>query len=220
MGSGKKMKQELIDEGWINERTYHTYKTDENGIPHHSLGQTVVYEVWKSMKQRCTDDKYKERQPTYIGVTASSEFKNFTKFHDWWYKQVGYNLENVELDKDLLSKGNKIYSADTCLLIPNFVNSFLIKSDAARGDCMIGVCKLGKYKNGDIRYIAQVWEYNLTTGKTVRKHLGCFRNELDAFHAYKSAKEAIAKKYAKYLQGKVDSRVIQALLDFEVNITD
>lgn len=215
-----KMEQEYIDDGWVNDRTYPTDKADENGITHRSLGQTVVYRAWYNMRERCTSKKFKERNPTYIDVTASAEFKNFTFFHDWWFKQIGYDLENVQLDKDLLVKDNKVYSAETCLLIPNFVNTFLTKRDNDRGECLIGVYKDGVYKNGDIRYKAQISEYDPDTGKTVKKYHGLFRNELDAFHVYKSAKEAIAKKYADYLSGKVDSRVIDALLNFEVNIND
>ena len=215
-----KMEQEYIDDGWVNDRTYPTDKADENGITHRSLGQTVVYRAWYNMRERCTSEKFKERNPTYIDVTASAEFKNFTFFHDWWFKQIGYDLENVQLDKDLLVKGNKVYSSDACLLVPNFVNTFLTKRDNDRGECLIGVYKDGVYKNGDIQYKARVSEYDPDTGKSVLKHLGCFHNELDAFHVYKSAKEAIAKKYAAYLKGKVDDRVIEALLNFTVNIND
>lgn len=215
-----KAKQELLDDGWVNDRTYPVHKADENGIPRESLGMTAVYAAWYAMKRRCTDELYKERQPTYVGVIASNEFKNFTKFHDWWHKQIGYDLPNVELDKDLLVKGNKVYSAETCLLVPSFVNTFLTKRDAKRGDCVIGVCKQGVYKNGDVRYRARVNEYDTITGKSVNKSLGCFRNEYDAFIAYKSAKEAMAKKYAAYLTDKVDNRVVEALLNFEVNVED
>lgn len=104
--------------------------------------------------------------------------------------------------------------------VEKYVCMFLVKCDAARGDCMIGVDKKGVYKNGDTRYRAGVSEYDPTTGKSVQKHLGHFRNELDAFNAYKAEKEAIAKKYAAYLQGKVDERVVESLLNFKVNIND
>lgn len=218
--AGRKMKQELLDNGWVNDRTYSIYNVDENGIPCKSLGKNVVYEVWSGMKQRCTDKRCKEKYPTYINAAASSEFKDFTKFHNWWYKQVGHSISDIQLDKDLLIKGNKIYSSDTCLLIPNYVNNFLIQSNAIRGDCVIGVHKCGTYKDGSVRYRAKVNDYDPVAGKTIQKHLGYFRSELKAFHAYKSAKEAIAKRYAAHLFGKVDERVINALLNFEVNIDD
>lgn len=215
-----RVKQELIDAGWINDRTYPVHNTDISRVSNSSPSKTATYQAWACMKRRCIDNKYKEKYPTYIGVDASEDFKNFTKFHDWWFEQLGNDLPDIQLDKDLLVKGNKLYSPDTCLLIPNFVNKFLTKRDATRGDCLIGVDKHGQYKNGDIRYRAGVSEYDPISGKTGRKHIGCFRNELEAFHAYKSAKEAIAKKYADYLSGKVDSRVIDALLNFQVNIND
>lgn len=214
------MSQERINEGWINDRTYSTCNVDNKGTPQVSLGQTAVYKAWSNMKERCTSKKLKEKSPTYIGVDASVEFKNFTFFHDWWFQQIGHDLPNVELDKDLLIKGNKVYSAETCLLIPSFVNLFLTKNDVARGECPIGIHKYRNYKNGDVRYVAKVSEYDYDLQKKVRKYLGHFRNELEAFHAYKESKEAIAKKHADYLLGKVDDRVIDALLNFEVNIED
>lgn len=215
-----KEKQKLIVAGWINDRTYPVHNTDESRVNNSSPSKTATYQAWTCMKRRCIDNKYKEKYPTYIGVDASAEFKNFTLFHDWWFNQIGHDLPDIQLDKDLLVKGNKFYSPDTCLLIPNFVNKFLIKRNASRGDCLIGVDKHDQYKNGDVRYRAGVSVYDLISGKTGRRHLGCFRNELDAFQAYKTEKEKIAKKYANYLQGKVDDRVVQALLDFEVNIKD
>jgi hypothetical protein len=218
--AGRKIKQKLSDVGWINDHTYSVYNIGTNGVPCKSLGNTIIYEAWSGMKRRCTDEKYKKRQPTYVDVDASSEFKDFTKFHDWWYKQAGHSIPDIQLDKDLLIKGNKIYSPETCLLIPSFVNVFLVKSDATRGGCPIGIDRQGTYKDGGNKYRARVSDYNPVTGETSRKHLGCFRNELDAFHAYKSAKEAIAKKYAAYLTGKVDDRVITALLNFKVEIDD
>jgi len=218
--TGSKIQQELLDDEWINDHTYSTYKTNENGVSHKSLGHTTAYTAWYNMKKRCTNKQYRDEHQTYIGVSASSEFKDFTKFHDWWHKQVGHDMSDIQLDKDLLIKGNKIYSQETCLLVPKFVNNFLIKSDVARGDCVIGVHKQGAYRNGDTRYKVQIMDYDVTTRTTEQKFLGYFRNELDAFHVYKSAKEVIAKKHAAYLMGKVDDRVITALLNFNVEIDD
>ena len=64
------------------------------------------------------------------GVEVSDEFKVYSKFKNWYVNNYGNPPYGVlELDKDCLSilKGlpNKIYSAETCLLIPSNINTFL-----------------------------------------------------------------------------------------------
>ena len=46
-----------------------------------------------------------------------------------------------ELDKDILVKGNKIYSPDTCCFVPKEVNTVFTKRQSKRGDYPIGVIK-------------------------------------------------------------------------------
>jgi hypothetical protein len=45
----------------------------------------------------------------------------------------------MALDKDILYKGNKIYSPDTCVFVPQEINALFVKNDANRGDLPIGV---------------------------------------------------------------------------------
>ncbi len=165
---------------------------------------TKEYELWQHMLQRCYSATLKKKRPTYEGCEVSENFKSYEYFYEWCNKQVGFNNKDWQMDKDLLVKGNKVYSEDTCIFIPSEINSLLTKSDKIRGKHPIGVywCKT---KNA---FVAQV---NKNKGKP--DYLGLFDTELEAFNAYKTAKESFIKERANEWKGKVDDRAYNALIN-------
>jgi len=168
------------------------------------------YDLWTSMLERCFSEKFKQSRPTYEGVTCSKEWLSMTKFIEDVSQMKGFGLSGWALDKDIIQKGNKLYSKDTCCFVPLEVNMLLTKSDNSRGEYPVGVCfhkTRGKFK-------AQL----TINGK--RKHLGYFTTPEEAFQVYKLAKEAYIKVVAQQWQHILDERVFQALLDYEVNIDD
>ena len=179
---------------------------------------TWEYNKWKSMLQRCFDNKLKERNPTYKNVTCCNRWLCFANFlEDLEILKQEYNWsedKKLNLDKDILHKDNKVYSLENCVLVPNWINMLFVKNDASRGDCPIGV----SYNKQRKKYQA----FCSINGKL--KGLGYFITPLEAFNAYKQAKENEIKKIANdcVLKGYItkDSRLYNAMISYQIEIDD
>ena len=179
---------------------------------------TWEYNKWQHMLQRCFDNKYKERKPTYKDVTCCNRWLCFANFlEDFEILKQEYNWskdEKLNLDKDILNKNNKIYSLENCVLAPDWINLLFTKRDAVRGDYPIGV----SYRKDRKKYQA----FCSINGKL--KGLGYFITPLEAFNAYKQAKENEIKKIADDCVSKgyitKDSRLYKAMISYQVEIDD
>lgn len=178
--------------------------------------ETEEYQSWKGMIYRCFDKKTKERQPTYESVTCCREWLLFENFYEWLHSQENfsnlYNKSKWNVDKDILIKGNKIYSPETCCLVPMNVNSLFIKKDNYRGDLPIGV------KRSHKSFVSRC--SNPITGQ--REYLGSYSTPYYAFLAYKKYKEDLIKQVAEIEHGKgnITKRCYDAMMNYEVEITD
>ena len=172
---------------------------------------TKGYALWCHMLERCYSNTIKKKYPTYEGCEASENFKSYEYFYEWCNKQIGFNCDNFDLDKDLLIKGNKVYSESTCVFIPQEINTVLIKSTASRGEHLIGVCW---------SKTANAFKAQVNKGKGRREYLGYFKTELEAFNAYKKAKEDFVKEQANKFKSQIDERAYNALMNYTVEITD
>ena len=173
---------------------------------------------WGSMLQRCFDNKEKERHPTYKDVSCCSRWLCFANFlEDFEILEQEYNWnenEKLNLDKDILHKGNKVYSLENCILVPDYINKLFTKRDAKRGNYPIGVC----YNKQNKKYQAQC---NIN-GKG--ENLGLYNTAEEAFNAYKIAKEQEIKRVANecILKGYIakDSRLYNAMMSYQIEIDD
>ena len=176
---------------------------------------TKEYVPWCSMLKRCYSDSYKKKNPTYKDCEVSENFKSYEYFYEWCHKQVGFgndgNGNPFHLDKDLLIKGNKVYSENTCVFIPSEINTLLIKREALRGEYLIGVY----WSKTNKAFRARV-----NKNKGASEHLGYFNTELEAFNAYKVAKETYIKEQANKFKSQIDERAYEALMNYTVEITD
>jgi len=177
--------------------------------------QLKEYALWNSMLLRCTQ-KYWDKKPTYAGVTCSENFKSFSFFFDWCQDQVGFgniddNNISWNLDKDILVKGNKVYSEDVCVFVPQRINSIIIKNELSRGGFPIGV---------DLYKRTNKYRSAATVGKGTQKHLGYYDTPHEAFVAYKTYKEQFIKEVANEYKEQLDSRVYLALIRYTVNLND
>lgn len=192
--------------GYIGEGKY---KTWENGK------QTKVYSTWYAMLQRCYDEKYHKRQPTYKDCKVYDKWLNLQNFAEW-YEDNYYEVEGerMELDKDILVKHNKIYSPDTCVFVPQTINTLFVKCDKARGESVIGTSP----KNG--KYVVQCRIINPKTGKSKKEYLGAYDTQEKGFEIYKYHKECNIKEVADYYFGRIPQRLYDGLYRYEVEITD
>ena len=94
------------------------------------------YRTWVDMLQRAYSKKWKEKHPTYEGVTATPEWWSRRAFTEW---MRGQEWEGRQLDKDILRPGNKIYGPDTCLFVPREINTLLRNTASVRGTYPEGV---------------------------------------------------------------------------------
>lgn len=96
----------------VNDSDYITEKRKNNW-------RCPFYLKWKQMLRRCYSLNYHKTKPTYIGCSVCPEWRYFSKFRLWMSTQ---KWEGMELDKDLLVKGNQVYGPDTCCFIPQAIN--------------------------------------------------------------------------------------------------
>ena len=87
------------------------YPSRVNGV------HTKEYKLWTGMLERCYSTTLRNKYPTYKDCEASENFKSFEYFYEWCNNQIGFGNEGWQLDKDLLIKGNKIYSENTCVFM-------------------------------------------------------------------------------------------------------
>ena len=171
------------------------------------------YEAWVDMLKRCYTARYQEKLLTYKGCEVSNNFKSYTYFYEWCEKQIGFDQQGWCLDKDILIKGNKIYSESICVFVPNEVNCLFTKTNKLRGEYPIGVhfCRSKK------KFVAQI---NRNNEKCNQEYLGAYSCPNEAFIVYKQAKEAYIKEVANKWKERIDPRVYEALLNYQVEITD
>lgn len=156
--------------------------------------QCPIYCKWVSMIRRCYSREASTKYPSYAGCTVCDEWRYFSAFRKWYVSQPQH--EKYDLDKDIKVRGNKVYSPDTCLLVPAALNNFL-RDVKGGGKHPVGahwVEDKGKFKSGI-----------LIDGK--RKHLGYFETESEAADAYWKAK-------SDKIQALIDSDAFPAATPF------
>ena len=170
------------------------------------------YSVWRGIIARCYSERHQIKNPTYKGCSVSSDwliYSNFKKFYDTNYKE-GYHL-----DKDILIRGNKIYSEKTCRFVPQYINTFLTDSGAIRGKYKIGV--YFEKDRGTFRAQCNVYSEGKNRNR-ISKKLGRFNSEEEAFQAYKTFKEQHIKEVAQqaFNNKEIDIDIFNALQNWTI----
>jgi hypothetical protein len=155
--------------------------------------------LYENMKGRCNGNK-----PAYIDCTISEEWlDSFESFANWSRSQIGYFQKDecgnsFELDSDLLSNGNKRYSAESCTFLPAAINTAIARNGS-----------VGCYQKPSGKWRAQYSKY----GKV--KYIGLFDTKRQAVSAYKKARKAYIKELANKYKLQISSSAYDALMTYK-----
>lgn len=185
-----------------------------NGVGDYTQTNTFAHMYWRGMLERSYNPEYRKNHASYEGVSVCEEWHSFQNFAEWVTKQIGYGNKGYNLDKDRLFKGNKIYSPNTCILIPQELNKLVAAPDVRRGNSPVGTSTRTDL-NG--KYMAR---YSRIGSGEKEVYLGLFETAELAFKAYKKAKEAYIKERTEFWKDKIDPRAYAALINYTVEITD
>ena len=167
------------------------------------------YLKWHDMMNRCYNEKFHERHPQYEGCIVCEEWLNYSNFKVW-FDQNKIPGMSLDLDKDILFKGNKVYSPDTVAFVPHVINTLFINRKRSRGDYPVGVY----YDNSKKKYRAEM----MFLGKQIK--LGDFDTTESAFARYKQYKEDFIKDMAELHKNKIPQKVYDAMMNWKIEIDD
>lgn len=163
------LKRKRVYAAGINDADYVTYPR-LNG----KRKWCPFFRVWHNMIQRCYSKAFLKNNPSYEDAFVCEEWLRFTNFKKWMLSQ---QWENMQLDKDIKNKGNKVYSKQTCLFIPQALNTAMNQHASRDRKLPVGVFK----KRG--KYQAQI------SDKAKVKNLGSFVTVKEAEEAYLEARK-------------------------------
>lgn len=148
-----------------------------------------VYARWNGMLQRCYNPNFTNYNSYGAnGIVVADEWLNFSNFKKWFLDSY-YDIGNEKLvtDKDILVKNNKIYSSETCLLVPISFNSiFAGMNEYSSKTVKYGVSGLNRQSNG-------------------KYQLKLFGTTFSNFNTVEEAKETRRNVYKALLQGLVNN---------------
>lgn len=164
---------------------------------------TPSYTAWKFLLLRLFSEDRLSSNPTYRGCSICKEWANFQIFSEWFYSHSSYGL-GYEIDKDLLVQGNKHYSPETCVMIPQEINKAL--KTVQVNTVVAGVRKRTNTKGYQVR----------VTENGKRRHVGEFYTVEEASTIYVQAKERYIKNKALEWANRIEWKAFKALMEWEV----
>lgn len=172
-------------------------------VPSINRVHTRMYKVWSAMIRRCYDYKSEHIYHSYYNrCTVCDEWKNMQNFGDWYDDNYIECEGRLHLDKDILHPGNKIYSPDTCLLIPQSLNSLFINVPNKTG-----------LPNG-VRKISSGRFSSSYSGKQI----GIFDTIEEAYVAHTKEKKKDIIKHMEEIRDILPEKVINAIYNYEFKI--
>ena len=185
---------------------------DENG------NKLKEYQTWRNILIRSFDEKSKIKRKTYKDVTCCDEWLNYENFYEWIHSQENFdkwvNGCKWDVDKDILIKGNKIYSPKTCCLIPQNINLLFSKSNSLKRHLPTGIT----YDKKRNKYLTSCHNHK----DKIQIYLGAFDTKEEAFDVYKHFKESVIRNVAdiEFKNGNITKNCYDAMINYKIKMTD
>ena len=175
-----------------------------------------IYRKWHHMLERCYCPYCLNKRPTYIDCYVCEEWHNLQNFGKW-FEENYYEIEEekMNLDKDILFKGNKIYSPNTCIFVSEKINLLFTKCDIRRGKYPIGV----HWDKKSNKFVAQCQILDKENNKK-QIWLGYYDTIEEAFLVYKQFKEKYIKEVADEYKDLIPSKLYESMYRYKVEIND
>lgn len=159
---------------------------------------------YNNMKARCGRD-YQNRNPRYYGTYLCEEWLNDkgSSFFAWLDDNY-YEIDNeqMDIDKDILQYGNRLYHPELCLIVPHSINAFFEKIE-------IGKTSI-KFDKKIEKYSVQIFDRNQ---KIYVNNIDSYNDAVDIFC---DIKQGILINKAKSLKERVPDKVYQALMNTDI----
>lgn len=161
------------------------------------------YNTWRIMLRRCYQSEVSKSYKTYETCYVCDEwhcFSNFLKWHNDNYYEI--DGVKIQLDKDILVKGNQIYSPETCIYAPMDINE-LFKISRSNKKYPQGVF----YHKRDNVFMA--YKHN-------PKRCEGYKTLQEAHMAYLNDKQKTILEKAELYKNDIPNKLYQALISYEV----
>lgn len=187
----------------LNEgRVLNPMKPTINGVGYKGVGefkyQGKEYSTWRGILSRCYPTKELKKNTRYKGCIMCEEWHNFQNFAKWYSSQPNAYKKGYQVDKDFRVLGNKIYSPETCCLVPERIN-VLLSSPPPNYSGYIGV---------DYNKVENAFKVSCTNVFGKRVYFGRYKTPSEAEKVYIENKRRCCFEILKILHEDIPKEIL------------
>ncbi len=189
---------------------------EQKYIEYENKASSFACRTYAAIRKRCenTKDKDAELPFCYRGTRMCQEWTEDPKSFIKWYLEHYYNVgeESMAVDKDLFGNGQKLYSPETCCILPNGLNTMLSNCVRHYHDATGNGLPMCVHKNGCGKYYGII----TFTGSDKKIKLSEWDTPEEAFAEYKRMKQADICLVAVKYKESIPEFIYKKLLEVEI----
>ena len=198
--------------------TWQELNLEQEYIEYQNKASSQAYHVYNSIKARCRNTKEtKSIHKCYNDAEICQEWKANPRSFVKWYLEHYYEVEgeSMSVDKDLFGNGSRLYSPESCCILPQGLNTLLTncKKRYKDGDTPDDILPLGvRYSKKSGKYFSMI----AFTGTDKQVLLSEWNTKEEAFAEYKTMKQADILVVAAKYKGSIPDYIYKKLLEVDV----